>query len=507
MSDIVNELVKDPIRRDRWGRYLVLNPATGKVEGYTRATTIAKTLDDGGGLLGWGKRMVAIGLSKRADLVALVAGTDDNDRRALDDICERAAEAGGSTIRRDLGIALHAALEDSWGNPAAAPEGFRADVMAVHEALDVAGLGFLPHLSERVVVNDTYKVAGTFDLVLTDGEEFYVADIKTGSSISYGALGFSVQLALYATADALYTQGAAKDGSADVREEMPPLNRNHGVILHVEPYSGKCELHWIDLATGRAALDLAMQVREMRKVKVLSPVEPANLPAFDEEPTQEQAAANVLEAFPGAERVPVVSDEWRAWATKRIAAILAAGHKADLLMGWPTDVPTLKSGTAITGEQGELIAQLLSSVEGKHGLPFADPAPGQTSQPALPAWLKVIDTEAPDEGGKVPREEVARISAEAKALPPEGLAYVKNLQAEAKAAGCPLHLQGPGGRATAKRAAVMEALVLLATKNRPVNAALAQATKSPTSDRPLGEQVGSLSTSEALAFLEAALAA
>lgn len=505
---IIDELVKDPIRRDRWGRYLVKNPTTGKVEGYTRATTIAKTLDDGGGLLNWRSRMCALGLSKRPDLVALVAGTDDNDRRALDEICERAAEAGGSTIRRDLGIALHAALEASWADVDAAPEHFAKDVVAVHEALAAAGLAVLPSLAERVVVNDAYKVAGTFDLVLTDANgEFYVADIKTGSSIVYGALGFAIQLALYATANNLYVQGAAKDGSEDLREEMPALNQNHGVILHVEPYSAKCELHWIDLATGREALNLAMAVREMRKVKVLSPVEPANLPAFEEEDLEEQAVAAVLEAFPGAERVPLVSDEWRAWATKRIAAIIAADHKADLLIGWPEGVPTLKSGEPITGEQGQRLAQLLGQIEAKHQLPFADPAPGLESSPALPAWLAVIDTEAADEGGKVPREEVARISAEAKALGPDGLAFVKAIQAEAKAAGVPVHLSGSGGRATAKRAAITEALVALASRGGNPSAALAEATAAPISERPLGEQIGVLSAAEAVRFLEAALAA
>ena len=35
-----------PTRRDRWGRYLVLSPTTGKVVGLTRATTIIGSLDD-----------------------------------------------------------------------------------------------------------------------------------------------------------------------------------------------------------------------------------------------------------------------------------------------------------------------------------------------------------------------------------------------------------------------------------------------------------------------------
>jgi hypothetical protein len=167
--NIVDELVAEPTRRDRWGRYLVVPPTGGKPVGYTRATTIAKTLDDSGGLLGWGKRMVAIGLGRRPDLVGLIASTDSNDKKALDELCERAAEAGGSTVRRDQGIALHAALESAWHDPEVAPGMFLEDVRAVHRALKEAGLRPVPEMAERIVVNDAFQVAGTFDLVLTDG--------------------------------------------------------------------------------------------------------------------------------------------------------------------------------------------------------------------------------------------------------------------------------------------------------------------------------------------------
>lgn len=36
----------DAVRRDRWGRYLVVPPDGGKPVGYTRATTVAKALDE-----------------------------------------------------------------------------------------------------------------------------------------------------------------------------------------------------------------------------------------------------------------------------------------------------------------------------------------------------------------------------------------------------------------------------------------------------------------------------
>jgi hypothetical protein len=262
-------------RRDRWGRYLVVPPDGGKAVGYTRATTIAKTLDDQSNLMLWSSRMVALGLAQRPDLLAIVATLPNDDKKALNDVCERAKEAGGATVRRDLGTAIHSMLEQSWTDPGyTAPPAFAADIDAVHRALHLAGLTVVG-MHERIVINDTHQVAGTFDLIVADADgTLYISDVKTGSGIDAGAVGYALQLAIYATADALYTQGAATDGSDDVREPMPNVSRERGVIIHVEPNSARCELHWIDLTVGIAALDLAMQVRNLRKAKPLAPIEP-----------------------------------------------------------------------------------------------------------------------------------------------------------------------------------------------------------------------------------------
>ena len=43
-SDEFSLLAEAP--KDRWGRYKISDPASGKERGYTRVTTIAKVLDD-----------------------------------------------------------------------------------------------------------------------------------------------------------------------------------------------------------------------------------------------------------------------------------------------------------------------------------------------------------------------------------------------------------------------------------------------------------------------------
>ena len=487
----INELLTMPTRRDRWGRYMVKSPS-GKVVGYTRATTIAKTLDDGGGLLGWGKRMVALGLASRPDILALVASTDSNDKKALDQLCERAAEAGGSTIRRDQGIALHAALEQSWHDPSTAQPLFAADVHAVPKALKEAGLAVVDGLAERIVVNDTYSVAGTFDLVLTDGTTQYVADVKTGSSL-LGALAFSIQLAIYANADNLYTQGDAKDGSEDIRDEMPVLSSSRGVILHVQPNSGHCDLHWIDLEIGADALELAMKVREIRKAKPLGRIEGKVIP------TEDEAVELIEKAFPGAVEMPLVSDAWRAWMTERIAQLIKAGAVEQVKQLWPAEVPTLKSGKPITVDNGDLIDEIVSKIEGKIEAPFP------SSNPMAPERAETWVDRATkiDEGKKATQATVKRINKMAAELNPQARAWVAMTLADATVAGRSLKLSGTDGEPTERRALLCEALCRIGHLDvGEIHDLLEKVANRPLKDaESYGELVGSFSIAQAKALL------
>lgn len=280
-------------RRDRWKRYLVVPPSGGKPVGYTRATTIAKALEDQSSLINWRSRMTAIGLAQRPDLRALV-GTYLDDKRKLDDLCERAAEHGGATARRDLGTALHAMFEQSVLDPNYYPPGeYAADIAAIHQALTDAGLTIVAGMVERQVVLDDIKVAGTFDLLLVDHNgRRYIGDLKTGASLDYGAQGFALQLALYAHADALYSQGPAKDGSEDVREPMPTVDQDRAVIVHCQPGSGTATVHALDIAAGWDKVEIALEVRAWRSRRnILDPWVPVT-----GEPVDNAARARALRA-------------------------------------------------------------------------------------------------------------------------------------------------------------------------------------------------------------------
>lgn len=449
----------DQVRRDRWGRYLVLAPDGTKPVGYTRATTIAKALDDQGGLMNWRSRMVLLGVAQRPDLLALAATTDPTDKKELDSICERAAEAGGATVRRDLGTALHGMLHRRWLDPNfIAPEPYNADVEAVVAAIEKAGLKVADGLHERIVVNDNYQIAGTFDLILQDSfGTNYIADIKTGSSVEFGSLSFAIQLAIYANADALYTQGAAKDGSEDRRDPMPTVSQTEAFILHVEPASGVCNVHVLDLQVGLQALELAMQVRQMRKIRPLQ--------KWQRTLTEKEAVEKVQQHFENAELVDPdsvpVTDTWRDWARKCIKAIIDAGLKDYIKSEWPTGVPTLASGETITRKQGEQLSELIYRIGAEGMLEFFDREPDAKPLDSEPLETPKVKSKF-DEGEMVTELDLKDLSAQLKELEHPAKQWVNKWSAECTARGVSIALKGEKGIPSQRRYTICQLLTELA---------------------------------------------
>jgi hypothetical protein len=84
----------DGIQRDRYGRYMIIPPTGSKSRPYTRATTIAKALDDTYNLEQWKLRICAQGLATRPDLIARIATTSPDDKNTLNQLCTDALAAG-----------------------------------------------------------------------------------------------------------------------------------------------------------------------------------------------------------------------------------------------------------------------------------------------------------------------------------------------------------------------------------------------------------------------------
>lgn len=487
---------QETVRRDRWGRYEVLPPNSDKVVGYARATTIAKVLDDQSSLMAWNSRMTGIGLSQRPDLVTLIAATPKDDKKTLDGIVKRASEAGGATVRRDLGTAIHGMLEHRLADPTyIAPDPYQGDIEAIIQAIADAGLEFVKGMSERIAVNDDIQVAGTFDLLLTNGEDLFVADLKTGSSVKYGGLAFAIQLAIYAHAHNLYTQGPAKDGSEDIREPMPNVSKSVAIIIHAQPASGEATLHWLDIETGTLALHTALEVRKLRKLQPLHQFTP-----------QQATAALYGHQRPG--QVVHVDEAWRIETKKRITTIVVAGHSQQLVDVWPDDHPTLKSGNPITLDQADGISRVLDVLEKELGLPFAS-LPEQNPPPKPPAKSKRRRAIQDGLNKLVNLEGVDNLNAHALAtLTPTGLEWAKKILDEAKFQGRTLALSPPQGLPTLRRYWICDLIITIANHADDELAwcLLDHATGQTIPHHSLGDAFGTLRKTEAQTGLRIAYA-
>lgn len=253
--------------RDRYKRYLIAPRDGGKAKAYTRATTVAEVLDDRYNLELWKMRQVAVGLTRRNDLLLKVAA-DENDKKTVNAACQEAMDAAAAGAAANTGTALHRILERvDCGELTLAevPELFADVVERYRSALDAAGVEVVADACERIHVLDglAEPLAGMADRHVIVGGQRYIADIKTGSGIDYGAGGFAVQLAIYAHATSLY------DYVTETHAEPPPLDRERGLIIHVPAAGGDVTLHWLDIAAGREALDHALWARSWRKRKGL----------------------------------------------------------------------------------------------------------------------------------------------------------------------------------------------------------------------------------------------
>lgn len=251
-------------KRDRWGRYMLPDPETGKERAWTRATTLASTLADTHGLNRWQMRMVAKGLGMRQDLLALAAAAHVDDKDTLDRVAADAKEAAGSSAGANSGTALHSFTEAvDRGEDRAVPDPWRADIEAYCTTLVAHRVTVHPEWIERIVLCPRFAVAGTFDRILTlaDGRRV-IGDVKTGKDLSYSWGEIAIQLALYANATHMW------NGTA--WERMPVVDPTEAVVIWLPVGRGVCELHTVNIVDGWEMAQVAFNVRKWRGRKNLA---------------------------------------------------------------------------------------------------------------------------------------------------------------------------------------------------------------------------------------------
>jgi hypothetical protein len=124
------------IDRDRYGRPLVVPPSGGKPVAYTRATTIANSLDDASALVAWKMRMAAIGLTTRPDILLSITAAQE-DKMAVNSLIEDAMEVAGANKAANIGTAIHSFAErlDLGQNLGIIPPQWAPDIKAYEQEI------------------------------------------------------------------------------------------------------------------------------------------------------------------------------------------------------------------------------------------------------------------------------------------------------------------------------------------------------------------------------------
>lgn len=295
--------------RDRWGRYLIMG------EGHTRATTFAKLGSSTYALGEWNERMLAVGLTRRPDLLAMLHGLDvKRDRSTINKIVDDAQEFAGNKVAANIGTAYHSfteRLDAGLCSLDEVPEQWRTRCRQYVEALARHGLTTRREWIERTTavradqVSAPAPVAGTLDRIfqLPNGD-LVIGDLKTGSNLDYSWSEIVVQLALYA--HGVNTHGLFDWNTKTWQPAPGPIRTDYAIVMHLPADGDGCDLYRVDLVKGWQFAQVSGLVQARQKAKdvagPLLPQVPAPLPAaarlesIRQEPVLSGNAVSVLQA-------------------------------------------------------------------------------------------------------------------------------------------------------------------------------------------------------------------
>jgi len=255
------------VKRDQWGRYILPDPDTGKLQSFTRATTFANTAADQYNLGLYNERLVAKGMAMRPDLYAEAASAHIDDKKTLQRIAELAKEAAGASAKARLGTALHTFTEKTDLNEKVTiPAPWDKDVEAYVTKLKDEKIEVVPEYIEATIIVPSLSVAGTLDRLIrvVGWDGLVVGDLKTGHSVQYAWMEIACQLYLYSRATHIY------DHRTETLSEMPKVNQDKAMVIHLPVGDAECELYEINLELGSRVAAVAEVVRELRKRKDFS---------------------------------------------------------------------------------------------------------------------------------------------------------------------------------------------------------------------------------------------
>lgn len=253
--------------------------------------------------------------------------TEAEDKNCLDGVIDDAKEAALANAKANLGTALHGFTQrlDLGENSVNVPSQWKADIDAYLAAMKNYGLWTYDTFIERVLLIPELEAAGTVDRLLSgdalSGDMFndlpVVGDLKTGKVKGKGR-SFAVQLAIYAHATHWH------DPAANTYHEMPKMNQQRAVVIHLPVGKGECHFYEVDIEAGWEAAKLAYEIHKWRKrddltvqfSKWIAPEQDS--PSDERAPTARDASVVGSDRDTGApsaslgEHIPLPGDE--AWA-------------------------------------------------------------------------------------------------------------------------------------------------------------------------------------------------
>lgn len=473
LADVEQLAGRADFKRDRWGRPLVVPAVGGKPVAYTRASSAAKPIEETYNLELWARRNVAYGLAADPSLVARVLAVggaphewSDNDKKTVNRVVDDAADIAQAHRAANIGTALHAIIERvNRGEPVGDVGIFQPDVDAYRQAIAQAGWTINPEHVECRMVCDELRMAGTCDSIINDTDGYAIADLKTGSSVIYGALGYAAQLAAYAHSD-LY------DPATDTRTPID-INRKTGYLIHLPAGTGVCTIYQVDLVAGYDVAVLANQVRAMQKAAK------GWLTAVD------------LSTSPGAGLV----DNLR----ERVRTLVDLGHRDNVVWRWPEGVPGFASDHVHTLSELERIERALVAVENQVGAPFnpppLTPKPSRR-QPVEPVTVEPV-TQI-DDGDMVDADELAALQDAVEQLSDDERAIIQTVAKEANQAGYPISVAQKPCRRRWLIADALRIWCAFGWDNDVIDAALTHI-DAPSADT-LGGRIGQLTSDQAVNF-------
>lgn len=252
------------VKRDRWGRYLLPDPESGKTQAWTRVTTFAKTVADMYNIDLYHQRLVVKGMSMRPDLFAEAAGVHIEDKSKLNEIANYAREAAGESGKARLGTAVHTFTEKAdLGEKQVVPPPWDKDVEAYTKCLKDNNITVIPEFVEATLIIPKFNVAGTLDRLATVKSDKLpkIADLKTGKSVQYAWMEIACQLYLYSQATHVY------DHATQELREMPEVDKSRGIVVHLPVGQATATIYEIDLELGARVAAASEVVRDLRKRK------------------------------------------------------------------------------------------------------------------------------------------------------------------------------------------------------------------------------------------------